>query len=482
MESEKSEVRSVKGKAAWLWSLTLHFSLLTSHFSLSAGDFPSEDVQQARLIAFPPTEDAAAPDPGLPDRDFLLRIAADTWKYFRDVVDRETGLPLDNVVLGQGQSKVNSFTSTTNIGLYIMCVVSAVDLGLIDQAEALRRIRLTLATLRRLESWEGQFFNYYETISLDASGGTVSSVDNGWLAAGLVVARQAFPAELEAEIDPLLDQLDFGKLYDPAQGLLFLNYDARTSKHSDNHYGMFCTEPRLTSYLAIAKGDVPREHWWRMHRTLPAEWEWQQKRPWGEWREADGVKYFAGHYRKCFLKYVPSWGGSLFEFLMPTLVLDEQRLAPEGLGLNNRRVVEAHIDYARNLKRYPAWGISPCSTPEDTMGYKEYGVKYLGAKGYEDEGVVTPHVTFLALAVDPAEAVRNLRELLRFPGVYGHYGFHDSVNVLNGAVSPRFLCLDQGMSLVALNNHLNDGAIRRRFHSWPEAQKQEDLLTREKFF
>lgn len=462
--------------------LLLALSLAPHRNAHAEGDFPPEDVQQARLIRFPPMEDARTPAPSLPDRDLLLQIASDTWKYFRDVVDKETGLPLDNVALGGGMSKVNSFTSTTNIGLYFMCVVSAADLGFIDRAAALSRIRLALASVKKFPTWEGQFFNYYETISLEASGRIVSSVDNGWLTAGLVVAQQAFPDDLSAEIAPLIDQLDFGKLYDAKEGLLYLNYDARKGAHSDNHYGMFCTEPRMTSFLAIAKGDVPREHWWRMHRTLPQEWEWQQRRPWGEWREADGQKYFAGYYKRGSLKYVPSWGGSLFEFLMPTLVLDEQRLAREGLGLNNERALAAQIDYARNQKRYPAWGLSPSSTPEEAMGYKEYGVKYLGAKGYEDEAVVTPHVTFLALAVNPSEAVRNVRELLKFPGIYGAYGFYDSVNVLNGTVSPRFLCLDQAMSFIALNNHLNGGAIRNRFHSWPAAQEQEDLLSKERFF
>ncbi len=447
----------------------------------SEGQYLPEKDQQARLIRFPPAQHKKI-DSALPEKKFLLQIASDTWGYFRDVTDRETGLPLDNVVIGSTYTKVGSFTSTTNIGLYLMCVVSAVDFGFISSTEAVHRLRLVMESLNKLETWENQPYNFYDTIDLTNSGKYVSSVDNGWLAAGLIVARQAYPDEFGAEMDMWLDRLDFSKLYDPRNAQLFGGYDAGHGKHSENHYGLLCTEPRLTSYIAIAKGDVPREHWFRLFRTLPKDWDWQNQTPRGVERKYSGWPVFNGHYRYGRIQFVPSWGGSMFEFLMPTLVLDEQRLAPEGLGLNNQRILSVQIHYALMRKRYPVWGMSPCAIPEETLGYREYGVTALGSKGYEDDGVVTPHATFLALAVDPAQAVKNLRRLAKIPGIYGEFGFYDSVNVRTGQVSPRLLCLDQGMSFIALANYLNDGAVRKRFHSYPPIQEQEDLLTVEKFF
>ncbi len=463
----------MKKFAGCFFALTMTMAVLAARPPLP------EAQQQARLNRFKPAQFKTI-DSFLPEREFLTQIARDTWGYFRDLVDRETGLPLDNVLVAS-YTKVNSYTSTTNIGLYLMSVAGAVDFDFLPRDEALTRLRRLLDTLDKLERWDGQYFNYYETSTLDASGRFVSSVDNGWLAAGLIVARQAFP-ELEGEIDPLLTQMDFSKLYDPEAGQLYLGYDAGKREPSPSHSGLLCTEPRLASYIGIAKGDLPSAHWYKLFRTLPLDWEWQSQKPKGKIVTKEGVPVFYGYYERNKVRYVPSWGGSLFEFLMPTLVMDEARLSPQGLGANNRVVLDAHIRYALEERRYPVWGLSPCATPDDPMGYKEYGVPYLGAKGYSDEGVVTPHVSFLALAVDPVKAVENIRRLARFRKIYGEYGFYDSLSVRTGKISPRFLALDQGMTFVSLTNYLKGGAIQRRFWSHPQIQAQSRLLRDEVFF
>ncbi|HNI57837.1 MAG TPA: DUF3131 domain-containing protein, partial [Elusimicrobiota bacterium] len=209
-----------------------------------------EPDQQSRVYRFKPVQFKTI-DSYSDEKPLLNQIARDTWGYFRDLVDKQTGMPLDNVLIGSTYTKVNSYTSTTNMGLYLMCLVSAEDFGYITRTESLARARRLLSTLREVDHWEGQFFNYYETITTDASSRFVSSVDNGWLAAGLIVARQAYP-ELESEIDPMLRQMDFSKLFDPEAGQLYLGYDADKKKPSDSHYGLLCTEPRLASYIGIA--------------------------------------------------------------------------------------------------------------------------------------------------------------------------------------------------------------------------------------
>lgn len=448
--------------------------------ALAARGPVTEAAQQARLFSFKPALSKTI-DPALPDGEFLTAIARDTWGYFRDVVDREHGLPLDNVLVAPGQTKVMSYTTTTNIGLYLMSLVAAQDLGFITPAAAEERIRKTLSTLQRLPRWEGQFFNYYETMTLEASSTFVSSVDNGWLAAGLIVLEQAHPA-FRAEIDALLDEMDFSKVYDPEVGQLYGGYEVDKRAPSSNHYGLLCSEPRVASYIGIAKSDLPKEHWYKLFRTLPDSWDWQNQVPKGVTRQVQGFEVFYGTYRHGDLRYVPSWGGSLFEFLMPTLVLNEQEYSRDGLGANNRVAVEAQIRYALNEKRYPVWGISPCAVPDIPQGYKEYGVRYLGAKGYPDDGVITPHASFLALAVAPAQALENIRKLARMKGMYGEYGFYDSVNVRTGKTSPRFLVLDQAMSFIAIANHLKNGSIRNRFMSHPLIQEQVGLLSDEVFF
>jgi hypothetical protein len=464
---------------------TLKKVMLSFVFSFSlaaqAGESAlSESAQQARLYRFRPemTKQVKA---DLPEKDFLKAIAKDTWGYFRDIVDKANGLPLDNVVVSPAETRVMSYTSTTNIGLYLMCIVSAQDLGFISNKEAETRIRKTLATLGKLSRWEGQFFNYYNTITLEATSEFVSSVDNGWLAIGLLVTGQAYPA-LKSEIDAVLNQLNFTKLYDPDVAQLYGGYDTGKSAYSPNHYGLFCTEPRATSYFGIARGQLPESHWYRLYRTLPADWTWQAQVPKGETKIVGKHTVFCGTYEHGGAKFVPSWGGSMFEFLMPTLVLDEQGLSPEGLGANNRVAVREQIRFALEEKKYPVWGISPCSIPDVVLGYKEYGVPYLGTKGYADGGVITPHASFLALAVDPESAVANIRKLAEMKGLYGEYGFYDSINVVTGKTSPRFMALDQGMTLIALTNYLEFGSIRERFMTHPQMQEHVGLLSGESFF
>jgi hypothetical protein len=441
----------------------------------------TQEQEKARLFRFAPAH-VKEIDAALPERELLTQVARDTWGYFNDAVDKQTGLPLDNVLVFSTYSKVNSYTSTTNIGLYMMCIPGAEKFGFINHAAAVQRLEMLMTTLEKLDGWQGQPYNYYETITLNHSGKFVSAVDNGWLAAGLIVIRQAYYKEVGARADAMIRKLNFSKLYDPKIGQLYLGYDEDKKALSPYHYGLLATEPRVASYIGIAKGDLPKAHWYKLFRTIPQEWDWQRQKPAGQVKRLGGMDVFSGYYTHNGLKYVPSWGGSLFEFLMPTLVLDEVGLSPKGLGLNDARAVNAHIEYALDQKKYRVWGMSPCSIPEDPMGYKEYGVNYLGAKGYEDGGVVTPHVSFLALAVEPQKAVANIRKLLSYEGIYGGYGFYDSVNVQSGKVSPRYLSLDQAMTFIALDNHLNDGHIRRLFngHSWMKAQQH--LLSEEEFF
>jgi len=439
-----------------------------------------EAEQQARLISFNPIKPAPL-SPQLSDQELLLEIARVTWIYFRDLVDKENGLPIDNVYLSGVQSRVGSFTSTTNIGLYLMSLVSAEELGFLSSLEAEDRVKRVLNTLEKLPHWEGQLYNYYETITLEPSRKFVSSVDNGWLAAGFIVARQSFPA-LSGRIDPMLNAMNFAKLYDPEVGQFYLGYDIEQGQWTTSHYGLLCTEPRLASYLAIAKGDLPREHWYLIFRTLPLDRTWQTQVPQGVNRKMGNSDVFYGYYQKEKIKFVPSWGGSLFEFLMPTLVLDEQSLSPRGLGANNSVAVNEQIHYAIKEKKYPLWGISPCSIPDQMQGYREYGVPYLGTKGYPDEGVITPHVAFLALMVTPKAALANIQQMAAIPGLFGPYGFYDSLNVRSGKISKSYLALDQGMTLISLANYLKEGIIQKRFLSYPPMAGELDLLRNEVFF
>ncbi|MCM8774908.1 MAG: DUF3131 domain-containing protein [Candidatus Omnitrophica bacterium] len=413
---------------------------------------------------------------------FLKEIAQDTWKYFVYARDKQTHLVMDHIRVGP-TPLIGAYTSPTNIAMDFMGTVAAFDLGFISRAEAVRKLQDTLQTLRQLERWKGFFYNFYHTGTLVATQRFVSSVDNGWLAIALVIIRQAFLAELGKDATKLLDEFHFDEFLDYANNQLSIGYDAEKGEMVGVHYGFLVTEARATSYLAIGKGDVPEDHWWFIFRTTPpGVWKWQNQNPQGRYVTAGNVEYFQGYYTYQNRKFVPSWGGSLFEVLMPTLILKEKELAGKGLGLNNRISTELHRDYCLKENKYPVWGISPAGSSSGMeYRYLSLGIKSLGIKGYTDMQIITPHVSFLALDTLPMQAIDNIRRFLKFDS-YGEYGFYDSVNVRTKKVNAQYLALDQGMSLIAICNYLKNGSIKERFHADPIGKKPEHLLKGESFF
>ncbi len=450
------------------------------------GSLEFETLLVSRLNGFPKKLSVKKDFPK-DDTAFLKEIAKDTWEFFDKILDKENALPLDTVLLGETQpldatTWVGDYTSVTNVGVYFMAVVSAYDLGFIDRADAARRIQKTMGTLEKLKYHESGFpYNYYDTTTLERTSYFVSFVDSGWLMLGLYVAKNAFPEELGAQATRLLKRGDLGFFYDPLAKQMYHGYYDNLKVYSDYHYGVFYTEPRTTSYIAVARGEVPEAHWFEgMVRTFPASYGWQSQSPKDRVQtQLEGYSYVGGHYEWQGLSYVPSWGGSAFEALMPPIILKEKELAPDGLGGNNKVHVLGQIRYALEELKLPVWGMSPCSVPGG--GYSEYGAKPMGIKGYK-AGVVTPHASALALEYAPAEVIANLRKLVELYDIYGEYGFYDAVTVATGKVARKYLALDQGMILLAINNYLNNGALRERFHADPEIRQAEKLLTAEKFF
>jgi hypothetical protein len=251
---------------------------------------------------------------------------------------------------------------------------------------------------------------------------------------------------------------------------------------SPYHYATLYTEARVGSLIAIGKGDVPESHWFHMLRTFPPDCTWQSQEPKARRvKTVRGYETSGGWYEWNGLRYVPSWGGSMFEALMPTLFVNERLLAPKSLGRNGEVHVEVQRRWAREVLGYPVWGLSPAVAPGPD-GYREYGVTVLGTSKSYGEAAVTPHATALALAVAPAEATAALRELATRYEVYGDYGFYDSVDPKSGQVGYAYLALDQGMLFLALANHLKDGLVQKLFASDPIAQRALPILADEDFF
>ena len=427
----------------------------------------------------------------------LTQYARDTWRSFA-VMAQPSGLPADGLCRDKDRGwTASDRTSPTNIASYLWSTLAAEAMQVIGRDEAERRLNQTLATLGRMERAHGFFFNWYDARNgsrltiWPASGKPLrpflSTVDNGWLAAALMMVKNTRPA-LRGRAEAMLGPMDFRFFYDPYDpadpikhpGLLHLGYWTDDRSFA-NTYGMVNTEPRIASYIGIARGQIPPEHYYRIGRSRHAHRGPQQQVPQGETRTYLGVPVFESHYTYRSMRVVPTWGGSMFEALMVPLFVPEARWAPRSWGVNHPLYVRAQIEHGLAEARYGYWGFSPSEKPEG--GYGNYGVDALGANpdGYFSDGVVTPHASFLALAFAPHEAITNLRSLAENFPIYGPDGFYDSLNVSTGRVSACLLALDNGMIMAALANALADDAMQRAFVDAAFEAVIRPLLAQEEF-
>jgi hypothetical protein len=468
------------------------------------------------LLALTAALVAVATAPSASPRDTLRQYATDTWRSFDMMLYPETGLVADNVSAAGVRAR---YTSPTNVGTYLWSTIAARDLGLISGAQAAARIGRTLTTVAGLErhAASGQFYNWYDPqtgaklTTWPVDGSTVhpflSSVDNGWLAAALVMVGNAVP-EHAARARALYASMDFGFYYDPGAGLIRGGawpqqppgcsvYDAVKNVYfTCHHYGAFNTEPRIASYIGIARGQIPPTHYFKGWRTFPdtCDWSWQETKPGGVTRTYLGVDVFEGHYTYAGLNLVPTWGGSMFEALMVPLLVPEEQWGPRSWAVNHPLYVEAQIFHGKEEAGYGYWGFSPSNNPDG--GYREYGVDPIGMEpnGYASDqertfvdygfpgcrpgapvptdygrGVVTPHASFLALDWESGQALANLAKLRRNFDAYGTGGFYDAIDVVTGKVSRFYLALDQGMIMAAIANELTGDRLQGYFAREVEA-------------
>ena len=420
----------------------------------------------------------------------LRDYAHDTWASFEAMTDARSGLPAD-ALNADGTTSVQ--TSTTNVGAYMWSAVVAQKMGLISQGKLIARLSRTLRTLDGMERYQGQFYNWYDhrtgaKLTVWPPSGKpltpiLSSVDNAWLAVGLKIVANSVP-QLSQRADALYQGIDFGFYYRPDVNRILFHYVPSDPASSPCCYDTVVSESRIADYIGIAKGELPQKEYYGRWRSFPdtCDWSWQETRPVGETRTYFGVSVFEGAYPYDGMLITPSWGGSMFEELMPALFVPEEKWAPRSWGVNHPNAVRAQIYHGMQEAKYGYWGFSPSNTPEG--GYDAYGVDAIGMNptGYysnEDKtlvdngfagcagrdpqpppasypnGVVTPHASFLALRYAPEEALGNLERMRRdFPGLYGKWGFRDSVNVGTGAVSGSYLSLDQGMIMAAIGGDI----------------------------
>jgi cyclic beta-1,2-glucan synthetase len=241
-------------------------------------------------------------------------------------------------------------------------------------------------------------------------------------------------------------EMNFGFLYDPQRRVFHIGYNVDMGRLDPNYYDLLASEARLTSLIAIAKGDVPQTHWLNMARPIT---------------QAGGERMLL------------SWSGTMFEYLMPTLLA---RSYPGTLLEQScRAAVGRQIEYARS-KRVP-WGISESGyyylDSNQAYQYRAFGVPELGYKrGLGEDLVIAPYASLLALPIEPHAVAQNLDELEKM-GMIGSYGLYEAADFTAGrlatgrnfAIVRSYMAHHQGMILLSLGNYLNGEAMIRRFHA-----------------
>ncbi|PYE80840.1 GH36-type glycosyl hydrolase domain-containing protein [Pseudoroseicyclus aestuarii] len=519
----------------------------------------------------------------------LRRIARVTWRFFEEYVTADTNhLPPDNLQIDP-ELKLARRTSPTNIGLYLLSIVSARDFGWISLNDAIRRISLTLETVERMEKHKGHLYNWYDTTSLELlPPAYVSSVDSGnfaghlitvssalatwarnplvhrisglqglndtlgvlrdclgqipddraairplrqrlderiagfekrytaalddpalvglrainltviandismlasaydtelggsvgvevaWWAGALVRTCNAINGEIEepaAEMGPMAARLsalaeqargiafsmDFGFLMNPQKRLLSIGFRADTNELDQSCYDLLASEARLASFFAIAKGDIPKEHWFRLARPVTAI-------------GSHGV--------------LLSWSGSMFEYLMAPLVMRER----SGSILNQSSAAAVAIQIDQGRRHSVPWGVSESAFNgrDSEMNYQYYafGEPTLALKrSYSEDIVIAPYASILAAQVAPDKAMANLRRLKTLKA-FGKYGYYDAIDFTRKrvpetsrhAIVYNVMAHHHGMSIVSIANVLMKGIHRDRFHSDPVIEAAELLL------
>ena len=472
----------------------------------------------------------------LDDQRYLAEVARDTWRYFeRCVTAQERHLPPDNLQTAPFDTVAHR-TSPTNIGLYLLSACCAREFGWIGTLELIDRLEATLQSLGQLQQHRGHWLNWYDTQSGEALlPHYISTVDSGNLSACLLAVGQACEAlaadplhgaacqrALEAANERIAAcmasgtsdqpgeapaaphtlawylsdrkltrhsaardrqaamgqhapatserlmalarqceqwawQADYRFLLHPKRHLLHIGYRLATDELDDGLYDLLASEARLGSLVAMAKGDVPIRHWAALSRP-----------------------YCALGSRAGLL----SWSGSMFEYLMPGLLIEE----PWGSALQVACRAAVKVQQQNGAQLGVPWGMSESafSGRDDTLAYQyaPQGVAALALRRPPaNELVIAPYATVLAAPLDPQAACNNLRRLEGL-GARGRYGFIEALDYSPSRQLDNSPCTlvhtsmahHQGMSIVALANALQGGVAQRWGMGHPRMQAIDTLL------
>ena len=312
-----------------------------------------------------------------------------------------------------------------------------------------------IPTLRELAGYEVQWSSVIER-RLDAYATPLERERLTTLRTHIVQASRRAQERMSA-VEDLVRQagelacMEYDFLYDKTRHLLAIGYNVDERRRDTSYYDLLASEARFCCFVAIAQRQLPQESWFALGRTLTA----------------------AGGSPVLF-----SWSGSMFEYLMPLLVMPtyENTL----LDQTYKAAVERQIEYGG--QRSVPWGMSESGyntvDVHFNYQYRAFGVPGLGLKrGLGEDLVIAPYASMLALMVAPEAACLNLQRLAG-AGLRGEFGFYEAIDYTasrqrrgeSSAVVRSYMAHHQGMSLLSLAYLLLDRPMQKRFESDPQFQ------------
>ena len=272
---------------------------------------------------------------------------------------------------------------------------------------------------------------------------------------------ESFKANLDflvKELQEISSDMKMGFLYNSERKLFSIGYNVSDHRLDSSCYDLLASEARLASFISIAKGDVPLEHWWALGRPTT---------------EAFGQIV------------LQSWGGTMFEYLMPVIWC--KNFKDTLLDYACKVAVKCQIAYGNQLGI--PWGISESAYSRldihNIYQYRAFGVPFLGLKqGLENDFVITPYSSALALMIDPVASIKNLKRLDRNENMSGLYGFYEAIDYSreynptgkHGIVIHTYMAHHLGMSISSFCNSLYSGYIQNLFHAHPRVKSLEAIL------
>lgn len=390
------------------------------------------------------------------EKDEIKEIAYKTWGFFKDLLKEETNYLIPDNYQYNRRQRIDSRTSTSNIGYSLVSIVSAGELEFINHKTALNLINNIIDTIERLEKWNGHLFNWYDIYSLNKLPNYfVSTVDNGNFLASLYVVKGYLEIinekSLIQRIEKIIEEMDFSKLYNSDEDVFSVGYNYSEQSLLTYHYNNFASEARLASFIAIAKGDVPYKHWFCLDKTLT-------------------------RYKR--YKGVVSWSGTAFEYFMPLIFMNtfKHTLLDETYYF----AYHANKEFMKEVNRSLPWGMSESAYNEldDSENYKynAFGVPYLKFQDSPSTPIViSPYSSMMAIEIDDKEVYHNIEKFKKL-GMIGEYGFYEAYDYDDEAIIKIYYAHHQGMILASLTNYLKNDAIRKYFHSDKTIEAYEMLL------